>query len=214
MDPKFIAMAMTVLSAFIAIPAACIGLTTALYDPPNLPMRPAPIWETTPTPQAVHRETRLPQQCSVEDMTQMDTRRAIVVVEEVIDGDTIRLANRSENLRLWGIDAPESDQPGGAEAKAMLEQLVPADELLIMEALPDLGPYGRLIGIIGREDQPAANHQMVETGWAFHYENYAPGNDCLWNAERQARISHAGLWGQSEDGGVRPWQWRRQTSRE
>ena len=55
MDPKFIAMALTVLSAFVAIPAACVGLTTALYNPPDLPMRPAPIWETTPTPKAVHR---------------------------------------------------------------------------------------------------------------------------------------------------------------
>ena len=96
----------------------------------------------------------------------------------------------------------------------MLERLAPPEELLTMEVLPDPDPYGRLIAIIGREDQPAVNHQMVETGWAFHYEDYASNNDCLWNAKRQARITQAGLWGRFEAGGMRPWEWRRGTSQE
>ena len=96
----------------------------------------------------------------------------------------------------------------------MLEQLAPPEELLTMEVPPDPDPYGRLIAIIGREDQPAVNHQTVETGRAFHYEAFAPNNDCLRNAERQARITQAGLWAHSETGGMRPWEWRRRTSRE
>ena len=49
-------------------------------------------------------------------------------VQRIIDGDTI-LAHTSEQpdqrLRLWGIDAPESDQDHGPEATARLQALVP-----------------------------------------------------------------------------------------
>lgn len=214
MDIKLIAFAVTILSTLFAIPAACIGLTTALYDPPDLPMQPPPVWERTPAPETTTHQTRLPQDCSASRMTDTHTQRAMAVVDEVIDGDTLRLANRSENVRLWGIDAPESDQPGGTEAKAMLQQLTPPGELLIMEVMPDPGPYGRLIAIVGPPGEQAANHRMVESGWAFHYEAYAPQNQCLWNAQRQARITQAGLWGRFESGGTRPWEWRRSSHRE
>ena len=211
---KPITIIITIIATLLAIPAACIGLSTAFYNPADLPMRPPPVWERTPTTALPSPETRLPQECSTSRMADTNTQRGIAVVEEVIDGDTLRLANRSENLRMWGIDAPESDQPGGAEAKAMLEQLTPPGELLIIEAMPDLDPYGRIVAVIGRENQQAANHRMVESGWAFHYEAYAPGNHCLWNAERQARLSQAGLWGRLDNGGLRPWEWRKRTSRE
>jgi len=44
----------------------------------------------------------------------------------VIDGDTfeIKLPSRSVKIRICGIDAPESGEPGSREAWAMLSQLV------------------------------------------------------------------------------------------
>jgi micrococcal nuclease len=40
----------------------------------------------------------------------------------VIDGDTIRI--KQQSIRLWGIDAPELDEPGGLDAKYMLETII------------------------------------------------------------------------------------------
>lgn len=42
-------------------------------------------------------------------------------VDRVIDGDTLVL--QGQPVRLWGVNAPERRQPGGAAAKAALEAL-------------------------------------------------------------------------------------------
>ena len=57
------------------------------------------------------------------------------------------------------------------------------------------------------ESSAARTRRPQTTGWsklvgAFHYEACAPGNHCLWNAQRHARLTQAGLWGSFEDGGV------------
>ena len=47
-------------------------------------------------------------------------------VQEVIDGDTIRVRNRVEGsqfIRIAGIDAPEKGQKGYAEAKRKLNRI-------------------------------------------------------------------------------------------
>ena len=66
------------------------------------------------------------------------------------------------------------------------------------------------------ESSAARTSRPQTTGWlklvAFHYEAYAPGNHCLWNAQRHARLTQAGLWGKFEDGGVRQWEWRKRPS--
>jgi endonuclease YncB( thermonuclease family) len=69
--------------------------------------------------------------------------------DRVIDGDTF-VATRSdrpnepEHVRLYGIDAPEHNLPGGAEATAKLRSLIEGKIVAIDWAKRD--KYGRLLG--------------------------------------------------------------------
>ena len=40
-----------------------------------------------------------------------------------VDGDTLRCANVTSNIRLWGIQAPERGAAGWAESRASLQTL-------------------------------------------------------------------------------------------
>jgi endonuclease YncB( thermonuclease family) len=64
------------------------------------------------------------------------------VVVRVIDGDTLELnvdlgfkTWRIGSFRLAGINAREKSQPGGAEAKAHLVQLLPAGKKLLISSI-------------------------------------------------------------------------------
>ena len=41
------------------------------------------------------------------------------VVTRVVDGDTFWLSSLDVRIRVWGLDAPETDQPGGSQATAI-----------------------------------------------------------------------------------------------
>lgn len=132
-------------------------------------------------------------------------------VEVIIDGDTIQ-AHTSESagqrLRLWGIDAPESDQPHGSEARARLASMIPTGK--IVEAR-DMGTdqYGRILVIIGKNNELPVNWNMVLSGNAHHYAyGDSEDNKCLAEAQKTARAAQAGLW--HEPNPVNPYDWRQQ----
>lgn len=60
-----------------------------------------------------------------------------------VDGDTLRLDAPGKDLRLrvWGIDAPEIDQPGGINASRALAALIEGQVLAC--DLMDVDRYGR-----------------------------------------------------------------------
>lgn len=101
---------------------------------------------------------------------------ANATVQRVIDGDTVdvRVAGRSERVRLIGIDTPEP--PGGtrppecfgAEASAYTESLLPPGTAVRLvrdeEARDD---YGRLLAYVERAaDGLFVNLHLAETGHA------------------------------------------------
>ena len=47
----------------------------------------------------------------------------LVTVTLVWDGDTFRQAD-GPRIRLWGLDAPELDAPGGPEARDALDRII------------------------------------------------------------------------------------------
>lgn len=162
-------------------------------------------------PQPTPDRMLTPEQCH--RITEAPIDNVLVIVERVVDGDTIRAVNLPEPLRLWGIDAPETEQPGGEQATAFLESAVaPGDILLAQQIGTDI--YGRKLVSIRRENETNINYLMVERGWAFPY--YGPGdppNSCLESAQRFARTHRTGLWLSHENGGTRPWEWRKENPR-
>jgi micrococcal nuclease len=133
-------------------------------------------------------------------------------VVRVVDGDTLvaHLAAEDENLRLIGIDTPETKKPGapvecfGAEASAHLAELLPAGATVRLERdVEDRDRYGRLLAYVHRvPDDLFVNQAMVADGYAAAY-TVAPNiarTDELGEAARRARTAGLGLWGRCRGG--------------
>jgi endonuclease YncB( thermonuclease family) len=93
------------------------------------------------------------------------------VAVTVIDGDTLRFG--SVVVRLWGIDAPEMDEMGGAEAKAFLRGLV-FYEYVICRPRAARDRYGRIVAqcFAGSLDIARA---LIKTGHARDWPRYSGG---------------------------------------
>lgn len=115
-------------------------------------------------------------------------------VLRVVDGDTldVRLSSGRIRVRLHGVDAPESDQPGGAEATRWLQQRLRDRDVQIEPVSQD--QYDRLVAIVHLEDSNV-NRELVQAGQAWAYRRYLRRADRSWcDAEAGARASRVGLW--------------------
>lgn len=133
----------------------------------------------------------------------------------VIDGDTVIIKHRGllstfksqKRIRLYGIDAPESDQKGGSHATQHLKKLVGSGSNIRMI---DMGRdrYGRTVAIIYHRRKSAEqsfNRDMVAAGHARWYRQYGAGPYGFKEAEAHARSRKLGIWSyQAED----PWDYR------
>ncbi|MEM8643019.1 MAG: thermonuclease family protein [Cyanobacteria bacterium P01_G01_bin.54] len=127
-------------------------------------------------------------------------------VKRVIDGDTLELIN-GDRVRLCGVDAPENDQQGGAEATEFLRSLIGDGEVIIVPVERDR--YGRLIGEVWNKDDEVVNTLLILEGHAWHYEKYSancPNQTAIITAEELAR--DAGTYPE-ELGAIAPWEWRK-----
>jgi micrococcal nuclease len=128
------------------------------------------------------------------------------VVVRVVDGDTVVVAvgGAEENVRLIGIDTPESvarDRPDecfGAEAAQRLAELLPPGT--VVRLTRDVEPrdiYDRLLAYVQREpDGLFVNAAQVGDGYAVA-KDYPPNTTYradLERAERAARAAGRGLW--------------------
>lgn len=130
-------------------------------------------------------------------------------VLKVIDGDTIHVTQQGNEfrIRLWGIDAPEIDQPLGPQAKQFLERLTPPDSQITVNPI-GLDTFGRLIATLGDKKSPSTNFVITAHGWAYHRNAYdAKGNYCLRRAQHNAQLTHSGVWGRNNNN-MPPWEYR------
>jgi endonuclease YncB( thermonuclease family) len=127
-------------------------------------------------------------------------------VVEVTDGDTVDVDRGDDvvTVRLYGIDAPEGEQPYGAEATRLASRLAHGKRVTV-EAR-DTDRYGRTVGIVTLPDGTVLNHALVAAGLAWWYEYYAPENRTLERLEARARRQDRGLWAAAEP--IAPWDWR------
>ena len=65
-------------------------------------------------------------------------------VTRVVDGDTFWISSADERIRVWGLDAPEVDMPGGSQATAALTALISGQQLTCRQR--DIDRYGRIVG--------------------------------------------------------------------
>lgn len=124
----------------------------------------------------------------------------------VSDGDTLTCLTAKKQqvkVRLYGIDAPEREQPYGNRSKQALSDLVFGKDVEVEDRGTD--KYKRTIGrvTVGSVD---VNREMVAKGMAWHYMRYDQSQK-LADAEKAARAAKAGLWADSH--ACPPWEWRR-----
>jgi endonuclease YncB( thermonuclease family) len=124
----------------------------------------------------------------------------------VTDGDTLTLLVDREQvrIRLAQIDAPESNQPYGKNAKAALSTLAFGKQARV--EVVDIDRYGRTVGEIFI-DGVDVNREMVREGHAWAYTKYSHTTEII-ELEDSARTAKKGLWALPENQREPPWIWR------
>lgn len=131
---------------------------------------------------------------------------------KVVDGDSLEIG--ADQIRLYGIDAPEGRQDCrrngqtwrcGDDAAAKLRGLVQGATLRCTPR--DTDEYGRHVSVC-KNGNTDVNAEMVRAGFALAYRRYS--NDYV-DEENEARSARRGLWaGEFEP----PWDWRRESRQE
>lgn len=130
----------------------------------------------------------------------------------VIDGDTIEI--HGQRIRLWGVDAPESDQlcrndgsklyQCGRAAATALAGLLWAIKRPVICTPIDRDPYGRTVATCSLGTPgPDIAHWLVANGHALDWSKYSKGK--YEDAQRGAEKGSRGIWVGSF---AEPWRYR------
>lgn len=126
----------------------------------------------------------------------------------VKDGDSFTL--NGEEIRLWGIDAPEFDQQCtkgqapyscGQVSKRALERFIGSKTVICKKKYTDR--YARSISQCSVEGSDLGA-MMVQHGHAVDYERYSKGY--YKTQELEAQRNKAGIWAGDFE---KPWIWKR-----
>jgi endonuclease YncB( thermonuclease family) len=121
-------------------------------------------------------------------------------VTSVEDGDSLVVktvaTGESMVVHIAGVDAPELSQPGGAEAKAFLGQLLTGKRVTVR--------LKRTIDRVARVEIGASDvsRRLIQSGMAWHCPRFAKEDD-LAAAEAEARAAKRGLWSRAQP--TPPW---------
>jgi len=130
----------------------------------------------------------------------------------VIDGDSLVVSQvrGKKEIRLYGIDAPEFDQPYGNQARTCLRNFV-LKKTVTVEPI-EIDTYGRTISKVYLYDD-SVNEHLIAEGCAWVYTRFCkPEDRKAWSAlELNARQQGVGLWSQADP--VAPWAFRRNKRR-
>lgn len=94
-------------------------------------------------------------------------------VRYVTDGDTFSLHGVERPIRVWGLDAPERDEPGASAATSTLRRLVAGQDLTCR--VRDIDRYGRIVGQCVLPDGRDIAAQMIAAGVAREYCYFSGG---------------------------------------
>lgn len=88
-------------------------------------------------------------------------------VTRIVDGDTLWISGQDVRIRIWGLDAPEANEPGGSTATTALTRLVSGRDLTCRQR--DIDRYGRIVGQCFLPDGRDITAVMIENGTATEY---------------------------------------------
>ncbi len=91
----------------------------------------------------------------------------------VIDGDTLVVG--PVHVRLWGVNAPEHDEPAGPAATAALAALVDGELVTCVTARQQRDRYGRWVGRCATRDTADLACALVASGHARDWPRYSRG---------------------------------------
>lgn len=94
-------------------------------------------------------------------------------VARVVDGDTFYIEGVETRFRLWGVDAPEKNAPGAAEATEALTNLV-AGRTLACEEM-DRDRYARIVARCMLDDGRDIARVLIDIGAATEMPRYSGG---------------------------------------
>ena len=125
-------------------------------------------------------------------------------VKWVVDGDTVHATKEGKlyKIRLTEIDAPERDQPYGAESTKLLKQLL--EDGYFDVDISGIDIYERHLGRL-YDNGVDINREMVERGLAWVYDKYVTDKSFYEN-QSSAQKNNRGLWQNPES--IAPWSWR------
>lgn len=118
--------------------------------------------------------------------TSFDPNRQPISVTAVSDGDSFRTPR--DEVRLIGVNAPESDECFGAESRQWLEGLLDGKEAEMFPISVD--QFDRVLAEVF-VDGASVNLAAVRTGHAFALSEFP----AFIEGETQAREGGLGLWG-------------------
>jgi endonuclease YncB( thermonuclease family) len=129
-------------------------------------------------------------------------------VKKIIDGDSmiVYAKKASIEVRLYGIDCPEYDQPFAKQAKKFVKSKIKKKKILVQPLYYD--SYGRLVAVI-THGNGVLNAEIVEAGLAWVYPKYCKKRFCkAWKKlERTSKRLNRGIWQDTKP--IPPWKWRR-----
>lgn len=141
---------------------------------------------------------------SVESVEDISSGRYEGKVVKVCDGDTYDIIIEGERaprrVRMSAIDAPERGQDFSRRSKRFLDSLIGRKPVVIEVVRKDT--YGRLLALTYLPDGREMSHEMVRSGFAWHYKHY-DANGEYDSLESVARSNRLELW--ADDYPIEPW---------
>jgi endonuclease YncB( thermonuclease family) len=118
----------------------------------------------------------------------------------VVDGYTVRLRS-GKYVRLIGVDAPETDECGGAKSTRALTRLTQGNFRLVHPAgYTKKDRYGQLLRYV-HDFSRDAGRASIWRGYAQNYDAFNHPRESAYKvAERAARKANRGLWKRAGSG--------------
>ncbi len=155
-----------------------------------------PTFSPAPTPTPTQAQFIPPPEASCVPRTMAEEALTVAVV----DGDTIDVSMEGKvyRVRYIGVDTPELDEPFYQEATQANASMVLNKKLILFRDVSETDRYGRLLRYVFANGI-FVNYALIRNGYA-RVVTYPPDVSCadlFLEAERQARESNLGLWGEA-----------------